>query len=884
MHDPEFIRNVAIVGASGHVGSFIVKSLLQTGKHAVTAITRINSDSKFPENVQVKKVDYSAPETLVEALKGKDALVITLSSHAYQDAEVVLIKAAGEAGVPWIMPNDWSPDTTNQKLVDDVFVFKSKVTTRNAIAEIGKSSYISLSTGFWYEWSLAIPAAFGIDFRNRKATFYDEGETAISVGRAVAAILSLPTRGGSDALSLSLDELRNKVVYVKSFTLSQKDMLSSAIRVTGTAADDWAIVKESSQERYSSGLSDIKEGKRIGFAKMMYTRVFFPDGCGNFKEKRLLNSSLALPEEDIDEATKRALERLMVTKSDSNLTSASIFYVPSAIRNPHIMAPVERGWITFIVDRLAGWWSGLPGETCSYTVEFLQIPVGSVKLAANLYQPTTSPIHGTILVRTSYGIAPLMALGNARMFASRGYQVLLAACRGTDPSDGQEVVPGVYEAEDGLATVTWMRDQPWYTGSFATFGGSYLGHTQWAILTDPPPDMKAAVISTGPIDFGAFTWGTGAMDAHMLAWADIMTAPKRGITPSLAYIKKLPQTLQPVYDSVPFMDGISKHLQNKTPPWLEELAADDKLTKPLWKKADQSVALKKANIPILQTTGWNDSVLPMVMHQHSVLVRQGAPAFLTIGPWSHLGSQRGPTMVEGFKFIEHHLASRGDDPRTSQCRVFVTGSKEWRDFPSWPPTPRSTRELFLAPNKALSQEEPTEQETSSSFTFDPVNATPHIGMPRPFDGITIASYDDTLLAQRSDVAVFDSMPIESDLVVCGKPQIELYHSSDHPYVDGLVRLSEVDSRGKSTRISDVYKRLDPARGSEPLSLALSDCAHVFRKGTKIRVIVAGGAHPAYVRNLGTGENQAYGSTTRAAVHTIRHSKGSSSKLLLPVTL
>src|SRR6478609_6282725 len=116
------------------------------------------------------------------------------------------------------------------------------------------------------------------------------------------------------------------------------------------------------------------------------------------------------------------------------------------------MPPVERGWITFVVDRVFGWWSGLPRETSSYTTEFIQIPIGDVKLAANLYQPTTSP-RGTILIRTSYGIAPLMALGNARTFASRGYQVLLAACRGTDPSDGQDVVPAVHEAEDGLATV-----------------------------------------------------------------------------------------------------------------------------------------------------------------------------------------------------------------------------------------------------------------------------------------------------------------------------------------------------------------------------------------------------------------------------------------------
>ncbi|RBR13728.1 hypothetical protein FVER53590_13527 [Fusarium verticillioides] len=545
------------------------------------------------------------------------------------------------------------------------------------------------------------------------------------------------------------------------------------------------------------------------------------------------------------------------------------------------MAPVERGWITFFVDRIYGWWSGLPAETSSYTTTFIQIPIDDVKLAATLYQPTTPPL-GTILIRTSYGIAPLMALSNARMFASRGYQVLLAACRGTHPSDGQEIVPAVHEAQDGLATVVWMREQTWYTGSFATYGGSYLGHTQWAILTDPSPDMKAAVISTGPVDFGAFTWGTGAMETHMIAWAALMTAPKRGITPGLPYIRKLPKVLQPVYDSLPLMDGIKEHMENKEPPWLEELISQPDTSTSFWSRANQSAALKKAKIPILQSTGWNDSVLPMVLDQHRVLVKQEAPAFLTIGPWSHLGSQQGPTLVEGLKFFDHYLAGQGTAPRTSSCRVFVTGSNEWRDMASWPPSPSSTQTFYLS-LETLSKEQPLEQVSISTFRFYPNEATPSIGMPRPFDDVQPTNYNDTELAKRSDVAVFDTTPLDRDVEVCGKPLIELHHTTDNPHADILVRLSEVNSRGKSRRISDVYRRLDPARGPEPLDLALVDCAHVFRKGNKIRLIVAGGAHPAYMRNLGRGENQAYGVSSAPAIHTIHHSKDAASRLVLPVT-
>jgi len=37
-----------------------------------------------------------------------------------------LISAASKAGVKWVLPNEWAPDTANEDLVKDVFVFKSK--------------------------------------------------------------------------------------------------------------------------------------------------------------------------------------------------------------------------------------------------------------------------------------------------------------------------------------------------------------------------------------------------------------------------------------------------------------------------------------------------------------------------------------------------------------------------------------------------------------------------------------------------------------------------------------------------------------------------------------------------------------------------------------
>lgn len=303
--------------ATGNSGTFMTTELLKTGKHVVTAITRADSQIEPPEGVVVKKVDYDRPASLVEALRGQDALVITLGGMAPPDIQPKLIQAACDAGVPWILPNEWSPDTAHEGLCQDVQFFGAKRAVRDRFAELPECSYIAVVTGFWYEWMLGMGAmTFGFDFANRAVTLFDDGETAISlstwpqVGRAVAALLSLPIQPEDGAEERCLAYLKNKVVYIKSFTVSQKDMLDSALRVTHTTLEDWTVSKEPAQQRYRQGLEAAQKGDRTGFAKAMTTRVFFSDGAGNHeKTKGTSNDLLGLPEESIDEATERAIER-----------------------------------------------------------------------------------------------------------------------------------------------------------------------------------------------------------------------------------------------------------------------------------------------------------------------------------------------------------------------------------------------------------------------------------------------------------------------------------------------------------------------------------------------------------------------------------------------
>jgi uncharacterized protein len=137
--------------------------------------------------------------------------------------------------------------------------------------------------------------------------------------------------------------------------------------------------------------------------------------------------------------------------------------------------------------------------------------------------------------------------------------------------------------------------------------------------------------------------------------------------------------------------------------------------------------------------------------------------------------------------------------------------------------------------------------------------------------------DDTRLAARSDVLSFTTDVLTEDLAVVGTPIAELAHSSDNPHVDVFVRISEVDAKGRSRNVSDGYQRLTEATDS--VRLELDTIAHRFRAGSRIRVLIAGGSHPRYARNLGTDAATATGNQLKPAVHELHFG---ASWVLLPV--
>lgn len=324
MAQPQYISKVAIIGVStgrpdcniltnsqqagGHLGAHFTRELLKTGKHTITAVTRAGSTSAIPTGVKIAQVDYSDDgSSLIAAIQEQEFLVITLSVTAPPDLHSKIVKAAVKAGVKYIMPNVYGYDIFHEGLRKDVP--SASHIYENAIeAEKLGSSYIALVCGQWYEWSLALgDSCFGFDFKQKKVTFYDDGNTRVNIstwdqcGRALSRLLSLP--------ETEIAKRKNAPVYISSFFITQKDILENIHRVAGSTDADWTIVYEPSVERFEAGNREMKEGSRMGFAKAMYARTFFPSGGGNFElTKRLANEVLGLPKEDLDQATRRALE------------------------------------------------------------------------------------------------------------------------------------------------------------------------------------------------------------------------------------------------------------------------------------------------------------------------------------------------------------------------------------------------------------------------------------------------------------------------------------------------------------------------------------------------------------------------------------------------
>lgn len=503
-----------------------------------------------------------------------------------------------------------------------------------------------------------------------------------------------------------------------------------------------------------------------------------------------------------------------------------------------------------------------------------------VTLLTDRYHARDDGTEPVILMRSPYGRGGIHALG-ARLFAERGYQVVVQSCRGTFGSGGTF---NAYrnEASDGLATLDWLEAQTWSKGKVAMFGPSYLGIAQWAVAGDPPASLRALApaISSARTRVFTYTAGSFSLDST-LTWIAMLASQRHSRGQRLRDQFSSARRLARGFAATPLSEAdraVTGEQVRFYQDWLSRKHDDA-----FWEPVEFERHLDAVAVPTTMVTGWYDMFLPAQLADFRVLRDAGRDVRITIGPWKHADpGVAGESVRDALDWFGVHLGG-GSSDRSSAVRIFVGGSKRWLDLDDWPPPTRPVR-WHLQPAGGL-HIRPCDAGPPDRYRYDPADPTPSVGGSLLARG---GPRDNRALETRGDVLGYTSAVLVRDVEVIGPVTAELFVRSSLEHTDFFVRVCDVDPSGHSRNICDGMVRLTPeqwrpARDDvSAVDVELWPMAHVFRRGHRIRVQVSSGAHPRFARNLGGGEPFGTATTMRSADQEVWHDADHPSAIVLPV--
>jgi len=518
---------------------------------------------------------------------------------------------------------------------------------------------------------------------------------------------------------------------------------------------------------------------------------------------------------------------------------------------------------------------GLPVKAVPYEIrEDVAVPMpDGVTLLANHYLPAgPEQPRPVVLIRVPYGRSGAFAVLFAAPLARRGLQVFMQATRGTFGSGGQ-FRPFTTERDDGVATVAWLREQPWCDGRIAMAGGSYFGHTQWAVApyVDPPLTCVSPHITSANVTRVLFyDYGVPQIQTALTWSASIGRQERSGLLGGLPNPRLRNRVLRAL-DRLP-LQAVDVAVAGAPVPFWRDFVAHAGPGDGFWSQADHDGADLTRMPPVSMVTGWWDLFLAGNLADYTALRAAGVPARIVVGPWLHgePGELRTIARTDA-TWLNHHL-NGGPAPKGAPVRVYLQNGNRWLDFDQWPP-PAAERVLHLRAGGTLGDQAGDDDEPSR-FTYDPADPTPTVGGPMLQPPGKQA--DNAAVEARADVLVFTGPVLPADLDVVGPVHATLNVRTELPSADVFVRLCDVDDAGVSRNVVDGICRVD-ATSPTAVRVDLFPTAYRFRAGHRLRVQVSGGAFPRYARNLGTGEP--FGTATSGRPNRF---EVAASQLVLPV--
>ncbi|KAH8767206.1 hypothetical protein F5883DRAFT_459542 [Diaporthe sp. PMI_573] len=224
-------KKVALIG-KGLLGSAVLDELVKGGFEVTVLGRSKKADGELPPNVRSVAVDYNDKQSLINAMKGQDAVVSTVNLQA-GFAQKTMIDAAIEAGVKRFILSDFGCLTTNPA----ASLFPHHV----AFVEIQKYiksksneiEYTIFSIGAFTEYMVSWGIAF--DWEHKKAQLWGDGSSRISstslhgTGKAIVSALKNP------------EPTKTKNLFVHELVVTQAQLLSLAKKYPPQA--EWTITK-----------------------------------------------------------------------------------------------------------------------------------------------------------------------------------------------------------------------------------------------------------------------------------------------------------------------------------------------------------------------------------------------------------------------------------------------------------------------------------------------------------------------------------------------------------------------------------------------------------------------------------------------------------------
>jgi uncharacterized protein len=510
-----------------------------------------------------------------------------------------------------------------------------------------------------------------------------------------------------------------------------------------------------------------------------------------------------------------------------------------------------------------------------------------VTLLADRYFPagTTGTFPPVVLVRSPYGRGGFVGLAYGHFFAEHGFQAVVQSVRGTFGSGGV-FDPLANERNDGLATVEWLKAQPWFGGVFAMHGPSYLGYSQWAIAADAGPQLRAMAAQVAASQFhdAAYVGGAFALEST-LTWSDLTTRIERPIGGLTVGVTSVRRARRAALSGRPLAE-LDTLAAGAPVPFFQDLLRNTTADGSYWQQRDHSRTVADVSAPISLLGGWYDVFVPWQLRDYAELRRAGRRPQLTIGPWYHADPrQLRAAAADALTWFRAHLLGDPSGLREQPVRLFVTGAREWRDYPDWPVPGMREQRWHLQPGRGLRPGLPAGS-PPDTYRYDPSHPTPALRGPTLVGDSE--PEDNRRLEARKDVLTFTSETLASGLEIIGPVTAELYIRSDRAHTDFVVRLCDVSPTGASINVCEGVRRLVP--GSPPcdgdrvrrVHVELWPAGHRFLPGHRVRIQVASGAYPRVDRNAGTGKPAGL-SGMLTADQEIFHDPDHPSAIVLPVT-